>query len=255
VSVATSTSGTKYPELFAALALPFEPHEVKTRRQAGRDLSYITARTAMNRLDSVLGPENWWPKYRPLGQSSIICELTIRLPDGSTVTKEDAGGAAGMSDAGDDDKSGLSDAIKRAAVAFGVARYLYRDGVPEFAGEAWPDREPGCDDEAPRGYIPPQTQRPAARNGNNGHGPAGGRNGVQSGNRQIWDGPPTNGGSLFRWGRLMEEQWKACSGLVSWLEGWGRRQGLGTQFTSWTPDIVTDAYHAACAEFDIREGR
>jgi putative DNA primase/helicase len=47
------------------------------------------------------------------------------------VTKCDAGGYAGMADSGDDDKSGYSDAFKRAAVKFGVARYLYRDGVPE----------------------------------------------------------------------------------------------------------------------------
>ena len=50
----------------------------------------------------------------------------------STLTKSDAGGYAGMSDSGDDDKSGFSDAFKRAAVKFGIGRYLYRDGVPRF---------------------------------------------------------------------------------------------------------------------------
>jgi hypothetical protein len=35
-----------------------------------------------------------------------------------------------MSDEGDDDKSGFSDAFKRAGVKFGIGRYLYRDGVP-----------------------------------------------------------------------------------------------------------------------------
>ncbi len=48
---------TKYPDLFAALAAPFEPHEVKIKpTRSGVQLHYITARTAMNRLDSVLGP-------------------------------------------------------------------------------------------------------------------------------------------------------------------------------------------------------
>src|SRR5206468_2281753 len=65
-----------------------------------------------------------------------LCRLTIRLPDGSELTKCDAGGYAGMADSGDDDKSGYSDAFKRAAVKFGVARYLYRDGVPTFARSA-----------------------------------------------------------------------------------------------------------------------
>lgn len=91
----------------------------------------------MNRLDHVLGPENWWDEYTP-SENSVLCRLTIRLPDGSTLTKADAGGYAGMADSGDDDKSGYSDAFKRAAVKFGVARYLYRDGVPAFVRERIP---------------------------------------------------------------------------------------------------------------------
>src|SRR3954469_18948544 len=135
---------TQYPDLFAALAAPFENHEVKVRAaQSGRQLHYITARTAMNRLDSVLGPENWWDEFVPL-ENSVICKLTLRLPDGSTVTKADAGGYAGMADSGDDDKSGFSDAFKRAAAKFGIARYLYRDGVPQFVRE----REPGVENPA-----------------------------------------------------------------------------------------------------------
>src|SRR3954468_17268384 len=123
---------TKHPDLFAALAAPFEPSEVKARSTAGRQLHYITARTAMNRLDNVLGPENWWDEYKP-GENSVLCRLTIRLPDGSTLTKSDAGGYAGMTDQGDDDKSGYSDAFKRACAKILVGRYLYRDGVPTFA--------------------------------------------------------------------------------------------------------------------------
>src|SRR5947209_1034210 len=128
---------TKHRDLFAALAAPFDPSEVKIRSQSSRQLHYVTARTVMNRLDSVLGPENWWDRYVP-GEKSVLCELTIRLPDGSSLTKADAGGYAGMADQGDDDKSGYSDAFKRAAVKFGVARYLYRDGVPTYAQDGAP---------------------------------------------------------------------------------------------------------------------
>ena len=98
---------TQFPDLFAALAAPFEPQEVRVRSQAGRQLHYITARTAMNRLDDVLGPENWWDDFTP-GENSVLCRLTLRLPDGQTITKADAGGYAGMPDSGDDDKSGFS---------------------------------------------------------------------------------------------------------------------------------------------------
>ncbi|MHC5539000.1 Rad52/Rad22 family DNA repair protein, partial [Singulisphaera rosea] len=131
---------TQHPDLFAALAAPFDSSEVKLRSQSGRQLSYITARTVMNRLDDVLGPENWWDRYVP-GENSVLCELTIRLPDGSTLTKSDAGGYAGMADSGDDDKSGYSDSFKRTAVKFGVARYLYRDGVPTFVRERTPSAD------------------------------------------------------------------------------------------------------------------
>jgi hypothetical protein len=127
-------SAPQFFDLFRALARPFEPGEVKSRPQGGRQLQYITARTVMNRLDEVLGPANWWDHYTPC-EHSVICQLTIRLPDGETVTKQDAGGNAGMQDAGDDDKSGFSDAFKRAAVKFGVGRYLYKDGVARLPAE------------------------------------------------------------------------------------------------------------------------
>jgi hypothetical protein len=83
----------------------------------------------MNRLDEVLGPENWWDDYVS-NEHSVICRLSIRLPeDGRVLTKADAGGYAGMADEGDDAKSGHSDAFKRAGVKFGIARELYGDGV------------------------------------------------------------------------------------------------------------------------------
>ncbi len=128
-------SRTQYPELWRELAAPFDAKEVRTRKQAGREIPYITARTAMNRLDGVIGPENWWDEV-VMGEKSVLCRLTLRLPDGSTITKSDVGGYAGMPDEGDDEKAGVSDAFKRAAVKFGVGRYLYGDGVADFTPPA-----------------------------------------------------------------------------------------------------------------------
>ena len=73
---------TQHSNLFAALAAPFDSDEVKLRSQGGRQLHYVTARNVMNRLDDVLGPENWWDDYVPL-EHSVVCRLTIRLPDGT----------------------------------------------------------------------------------------------------------------------------------------------------------------------------
>lgn len=140
-SAAEPQTGTRWPDLWRRLAAEFGRDEVKQLTKGKTLIRYITARTAMNRLDSVLGPENWWDEYTP-GQDSVMCRLTLRLPDGQLLTKCDAGGYAGMADAGDDDKSGFSDAFKRAAAKFGVARYLYRDGVPEFGGPVLPSADP-----------------------------------------------------------------------------------------------------------------
>lgn len=149
---------TKYPEFFAALAAPFKAREVKQLKK-GKMISYVTARVVMNRLDEVVGPEGWWDDYIP-GAESVICRLTITLPDGKEITKVDAGGYAGMSDSGDDDKSGFSDAFKRAAVKFGVSRYLYEDGVPDFANGGF-----SCGQQATSEPRPQRTNGPAQPNG------------------------------------------------------------------------------------------
>jgi hypothetical protein len=124
----------QYDDLFAALAAPFGQDEVRVRPVKGKDIQYVTARTVMNRLDDVIGPDDWWDDYSPNAHGAI-CRLTIRLPGGEELTKVDAGGNPEMQDEGDSDKGGFSDAFKRAAVKFGIGRYLYRDGVPAFAGQ------------------------------------------------------------------------------------------------------------------------
>ena len=218
---------TKYPDLFAALAAPFANHEVKLRvAQGGRQLPYITARTAMNRLDDVLGPENWSDEYVPLA-NSVICKLTVRLPDGSVVTKSDAGGYAGMSDQGDDDKSGFSDAFKRAAAKFGVARYLYRDGVPQFAREA-NEAAPVASPPAPAVRDEPVTARPSRSQGNgNGNG-----------------GIPRSGKALFAWTKDQEQRHEV--GLLKYLNSWAKLQEFPNRMVDWDAEQVALGYAEAC---------
>ncbi|HEV3164287.1 MAG TPA: Rad52/Rad22 family DNA repair protein [Isosphaeraceae bacterium] len=216
---------TQFPDLFAALAAPFETHEVKLRLvQNGRQMPYITARTAMNRLDSVLGPENWWDEYVP-SEKSVLCRLTFRLPDGSTVTKSDAGGYAGMADSGDDDKSGFSDAFKRAAAKFGVARYLYRDGVPAFVRE----REPAIVSAALQ-TAPDLGTGPAVRH--NGDGSPSG------------SGVPRSGRALFAWTKEQEQRYEV--GLLKYLNSWAKLQQFPSRMVDWDIDQVALAYGEAC---------
>lgn len=238
--------GTKFPELFAALAAPFDPIEVKTRSQSGRQMHYVTARTVQNRLDQVLGPENWWPTYI-LGENSVQCDLTIRLPDGTLLTKGDAGGYAGMSDQGDDDKSGYSDSLKRAGVVFGVGRYLYRDGMPPYVlaligaqtaaeeFQASPQtasrgREPGSDDNRPgraQGRperAPERSQGQRTRNDENGNVPRTGR-------------------ALFAWTKDQEQRHDV--GLLKYLNSWAKLQEYPARMVDWNAEQVSLAHAEA----------
>jgi hypothetical protein len=224
-------------ELFAALAAPFEPEEIKVRSQAGRSLPYITARTIMNRLDDVLGPSNWWDDYQPL-EHSVICRLTVRLPDGTTLTKCDAGGYAGMADPGDDDKSGFADAFKRAAVKFGVGRYLYRDGVPRFARH-----EPTARHDVAAAPAPSSSAaRPAAKQKE--------PSAPDSRPQPVAGSPaaPRSGRALFAWAKKQDES--NNYGLVHHLNAWARVQKLPPRMVDWDADQAAQGYAEACRKLE-----
>lgn len=124
--------------MFEALAAPFPPNEIEWRvgstnreKTRGMALAYLTARHVMDRLDEVLGPGNWQDRYEFHGPRTI-CYLTLRI-DGEWVTKADG---AGDSDV-EAEKGALSDALKRAAVKWGIGRYLYHLDSPWVAIEAY----------------------------------------------------------------------------------------------------------------------
>src|SRR5581483_208283 len=115
-------------------------------------LGYVDARVIQDRLDEVLGVEGWQDEYECLPDGSVICRLRLRIGD-AWVTKMDVGGPSEQPDGGDRMKAAFSDALKRAAVKFGVGRYLYRlpsqwvdydpvkrqfRGTPNLPGQALP---------------------------------------------------------------------------------------------------------------------
>lgn len=114
-----------------ALAAFFPPHKVRflpkgIKNGRAMGLAYITARAVMDRLDDVLGPDNWQVRFEPAGGVSIRCKLNVRFePGGEWVEKSDVGSPSEQPDEGDRMKAANSDALKRAAVMFGVGRYLY----------------------------------------------------------------------------------------------------------------------------------
>jgi len=80
-------------------------------------VTYIDARDVMDRLDDVVGMGEWADSYDVLRAAdkawAVRCRLTL-----CGITKEDVG-------EGESPKEAFSDALKRAAVKFGVGRYLY----------------------------------------------------------------------------------------------------------------------------------
>lgn len=90
----------------------------------GQPLCYVDARAVMDRLDAVCGFDGWQNTYTPGIGNSIVCNIGIRLRDkdyDEWVWKSDGAGATDM----EAEKGALSDAFKRAAVRWGVGRYLY----------------------------------------------------------------------------------------------------------------------------------
>ncbi|MGC8967835.1 MAG: Rad52/Rad22 family DNA repair protein [Thermus sp.] len=165
-------------EVWRKLAEPFPKGEVQWRIEAlSRDkrralvVPYVDARTVLDRLDKVVGPEGWHDAYEVLSDAERLvkdergerrerlCEVKCRLTV-LGVTKEDVG-------EGDSLKAAFSDAIKRAAVKFGVGRYLYRlekqwvDYDPEkgrFTPPSFPESE-GEGLEAPEEEEKPEAYR------------------------------------------------------------------------------------------------
>lgn len=155
-------------EFFKSLCAPFPPEQVRSIAKSGRTLSYITSRMLFNRLDDVAGPDGWFPTYR-MNADGLTCALNIKVPvaDGEFLWmfKEDGGGFAGMSSDEDNEKSGYSDAVKRAGACWGIGRYLYRDGVPAYLGEQEPPPLPVQQPAPQRPQQQPAQQRPPQRPG------------------------------------------------------------------------------------------
>jgi hypothetical protein len=113
-----------------ALAAPFHPKDVKFKPQVVKNnrclaMAYIDARVIQDRLDEVLGVENWQDHYEFLPDGSVVCRLRLKFGK-RWITKADVGSPSDQPDSGDRVKAAVSDALKRAAVKFGIGRYLYR---------------------------------------------------------------------------------------------------------------------------------
>lgn len=116
--------------MFEKLRAPFREDEVEWRIQSSgyhqsngpwaRVLCYIQNRAVQNRLDEVVGPQNWCNRFTVGPSGGVMCGLTINI-DNDWITKWDGAENTDIESV----KGGLSDAMKRAAVMWGIGRYLY----------------------------------------------------------------------------------------------------------------------------------
>lgn len=82
-------------------------------------IAYIDARDVMELLDEVVGAQNWKDEYKMVGDK-MMAGVSIRIGD-DWITKWDTGAESEI----EKEKGEVSDAFKRAAVKWGVGRFLY----------------------------------------------------------------------------------------------------------------------------------
>ena len=116
--------------LMEQLKRPFEADEIEWRvQQTGEKngkywamvLAYVTNRAIMDRLDEVFGVGGWKNEFLPTpSMDGVMCGISAKI-DGEWVTKYDGAENTQVEAV----KGGLSSAMKRTAVQFGIGRYLY----------------------------------------------------------------------------------------------------------------------------------
>lgn len=110
---------------------PFAADDIEWRiQQSGKTrdgkvwamvLAYVTNRAIMKRLDDVCGKAGWRNEYRDIpNNGGVECGISIKI-DSEWVTKWDAAENTLVEAV----KGGRSGAMKRAAVQWGIGRYLY----------------------------------------------------------------------------------------------------------------------------------
>ncbi len=142
----------------AQLAAPFGTEDVRWKPQivsGSRALAvpYLTSRAIMDRLDEVFGVTGWRTDFKPLDNGAVMCMLECWCGD-RWVAKTDVGGQSQQPDEGDRVKAAFSDALKRAAVQWGIGRYLYR------AQKVWCGYDPRNKQFTEQPKLPGSTAKP-----------------------------------------------------------------------------------------------
>lgn len=110
---------TKLEAQFRDKELEYRVGATNTDKTMGLALIYVQARAIQNRLDEVVGIENWRVSYIEIS-GGFIATLEIRI-NNEWIAKQDGANSTDYEAI----KGGISCAFKRAASVWGVGRYLY----------------------------------------------------------------------------------------------------------------------------------
>lgn len=108
------------------LTAPLQPSEMEWRVQQQTKtgklivVPYLTNRTVMERFDRQFGWSGWSNDIKEI-DGGFLCTITVTMPDGQMVSKTDGASRTDIEPV----KGGISDAMKRCAVQFGLGRDLY----------------------------------------------------------------------------------------------------------------------------------
>lgn len=134
---------------FTAAAVKFKPQAVSKDGTKALATFYVDARLVMERLNHVVGPENWTNEPTVLFESNPQAHQAFQFPVQQALTvfgvrKVDVGVYMQGSTADDKAiKSAYSDSLKRAAVMFGIGAYLYALPKQWFDFERGPNGKGG----------------------------------------------------------------------------------------------------------------
>ena len=99
--------------------LPYKWRVQSTTQYGANCVAYIDSRDVQDLLDEVCGPEKWQTRFSE-HKGNLFCEIGIRIND-LWIWKSDCGTESQV----EKQKGEASDAFKRAAVMWGIGRFLY----------------------------------------------------------------------------------------------------------------------------------
>ena len=111
--------------------MPFKWRVQSQNEYGATCVAYIDSRLAQDKLDEVVGGENWQTAFKVINDN-LFCSVGIRVTHedetSEWIWKEDVGTESNV----DKEKGNASDSFKRACVHFGVGRFLYNQGIQKL---------------------------------------------------------------------------------------------------------------------------